>query len=54
MTQRRMQNSKPVNETEDETRAKDAEVAGSRGYAGEPATVAFARGTFIVTRNTSP
>ena len=50
MTQRRMQNSKPVNEIEDETKRPNAEVAGSRGYAGEPATVAFDRGTFIVTR----
>ena len=39
-----------MNETEDETKAKDAEVAGSRGYAGEPATVAFDRGALFVTR----
>ena len=47
---RPQKNSKPVNETEDETKAKDAEVAGSRGYAGEPATVAFDRGALFVPR----
>jgi hypothetical protein len=30
--------------------ATNAEVAGSRGYAGEPATVAFDRGALFVTR----